>query len=67
MRAIVAPSRSAVEEQTPSSCTSRRGRRLRAVGDGARVAGSPEVIALREMDGESYQDIAGIARCPVGR
>src|SRR5947207_1886926 len=25
-----------------------------------------EVIALREMDGESYQDIASIARCPVG-
>jgi RNA polymerase sigma-70 factor (ECF subfamily) len=25
-----------------------------------------EVIALRELDGESYQSIAEIARCPVG-
>jgi len=25
-----------------------------------------EVLALRELDGESYQDIASLARCPVG-
>jgi RNA polymerase sigma-70 factor, ECF subfamily len=25
-----------------------------------------EVLALRELDGESYQEIATIARCPVG-
>jgi RNA polymerase sigma-70 factor (ECF subfamily) len=25
-----------------------------------------EVLSLRELDGESYQDIASIARCPVG-
>jgi RNA polymerase sigma-70 factor (ECF subfamily) len=25
-----------------------------------------EVLALRELEGESYQSIAAIARCPVG-
>ena len=61
------PQPEAVHEETPES-------QLGSAEIGAAVRGamsrlSPahqEVLALRELDGESYQSIAAIARCPVG-
>ena len=56
-----------VEEQTPESLYDQA--EAGAAVQSAMARLSPvhrEVIALREMDGESYQDIASIARCPVG-
>ncbi len=57
----------AIEEQTPERLYDQAEAGFAVQSAVARL--SPvhrEVIALREMDGESYQDIASIARCPVG-
>jgi RNA polymerase sigma-70 factor (ECF subfamily) len=57
----------AVEEQTPEQLYGQAEAGVAVQSAMARL--SPvhrEVIALREMEGESYQDIASIARCPVG-
>src|SRR6266700_587568 len=57
----------AVEEETPEQLYDQA--EAGAVVQGAIARLSPvhrEVLALREIDGESYQDIATIARIPVG-
>jgi RNA polymerase sigma-70 factor (ECF subfamily) len=57
----------AVNEETPEQLYDRA--EAGAVVQGAIARLSPvhrEVLALREIDGESYQDIATIARIPVG-
>ncbi len=57
----------AVDEETPEHLYNQA--ESGAVVQGAIARLSPvhrEVLALREIDGESYQDIATIARIPVG-
>jgi RNA polymerase sigma-70 factor (ECF subfamily) len=56
-----------VDQQTPERVVSRR--ETGAVVRGALARLSPahqEVIVLREFEGESYQELARHARCPVG-
>ena len=58
---------SAVNEETPEQLYNQA--EAGAVVQGAIARLSPvhrEVLALRELDGESYQDIAAIVRIPVG-
>jgi RNA polymerase sigma-70 factor (ECF subfamily) len=57
----------AIDEETPEQLYSQA--ETGAVVQGAIARLSPvhrEVLSLRELDGESYQDIAAIARIPVG-
>lgn len=56
-----------VEETTPEEMLARA--ELGRVVRGAMAELTPahrEILAWRELDGESYQDIARLARCPVG-
>jgi RNA polymerase sigma-70 factor (ECF subfamily) len=58
---------SAIDEETPEHLYSQAETGAAVQGAIARL--SPvhrEVLSLRELDGESYQDIAAIARIPVG-
>jgi RNA polymerase sigma-70 factor (ECF subfamily) len=56
-----------VEETTPEALLARAelGRVVRGAMDELTPA-HREILAWRELDGESYQDIARLARCPVG-
>jgi RNA polymerase sigma-70 factor (ECF subfamily) len=56
-----------VDEQTPERVASRN--ETGAVVRGALARLSPshrEILVRREFDGESYQDLARLVRCPVG-
>jgi RNA polymerase sigma-70 factor, ECF subfamily len=56
-----------VDEQTPERLVSRRETGAAVRGALARLSPSHrEVLVLREFDGESYSDLARLARCPVG-
>ena len=56
-----------VDEQTPERLVSRRETGAAVRGALARLSPSHrEVLVLREFDGESYRDLARLARCPVG-
>ncbi|MES1171933.1 MAG: sigma-70 family RNA polymerase sigma factor [Bacteroidota bacterium] len=57
----------AVNDETPEDLLGRA--QVGAVVRGAMARLSPvhrDVLALRELDGDSYQEIAQVARCPVG-
>ena len=57
----------AVDDQTPEDLMERAqvGAVIRNAMSGLSTV-HREVLSLRELDGESYQAIAGIVRCPVG-
>ena len=56
-----------VDEQTPERVVSRRETGAAVRGALARLSPAHrEVLELREFDGESYNDLARLVRCPVG-
>jgi RNA polymerase sigma-70 factor (ECF subfamily) len=56
-----------VDEQTPERVVSRRETGAFVRGALARLSPTHrQVLELREFDGESYRDLARLARCPVG-
>jgi RNA polymerase sigma-70 factor (ECF subfamily) len=61
------PEREVADDETPEAQLSRA--EVAGAVRGAMSALSPahrQVLALRELDGESYRSIAAAARCPVG-